>query len=172
MAVLLQEVAVAREERLRLVAQREQRFLRAEPAAGLRERHDLVGLHRVGARLAGIAAEGAVAAVVAAERRERHEDLRRERDGTSASAITHLARAGVELGEPRRRRLDERARVVMRDHPRRREAFFFAVFARPAVAALPRALLERASFGRTSLAKRSMFASTARSSFTVCSKTQ
>ena len=62
--------------------------------------------------------------------------------------------------------VDERARVVMRDHARRFAAFFFAaVGRRAAVAARP--LAERESVGRTSLAKRSMFASTARSSCTV-----
>src|SRR4029453_10087991 len=162
---------------LRPVAQREQRFLRAEPSAGLRERDDFIGLHGVGARLARIAAERAVAAVVAAERRERHEDLRREGDGAAPAAVAHLAGAREQVVEPGRRRLDQRARFLMRDHARRRPLWFFevfdGVFARPPAGAAPaRAPAPRATFGRTSLAKRSMFAMTARSSWTVWSKTK
>src|SRR5262249_37022080 len=130
---------------------------------------DLLGCHRVRAALARVAAEGAIAAVVAAERRERDEDLRRERDGAAAAAVAQLAGAGDQVVEPGGGRLDEGARVLMRDHARRRALFFgdgFAgVFAPPVdEAAAFRAPL---SLARTSLAKRSMFARTARSSCTV-----
>ena len=54
---------------------------------------------RARARLAGIAAEGAVAAVVAAERGERHEDLGRERDGAAVPAIAQRAAAREEIGQ-------------------------------------------------------------------------
>src|SRR5437763_1401933 len=97
-----------------------------------------------GARLPRVAAERAVAAVVAAERRQRHEDLRREGHGAAATAIADIAGAGQQVVEGLRTALDQRARLVMRN--RRRRHF------------------RRASFGRTSLAKRSMFFSPARSS--------
>ena len=84
----------AGEQRLRPVAQREQRLLGAEPAARLGERHHLVRRHRVGAGLARIAAERAVAAVVATERRQRHEDLGREGDGATATAVAELSGLG------------------------------------------------------------------------------
>ena len=104
-----QELAMLGEERLRLVAQREQRFLGAEPLARLDEGEHLVGRHRVGARLAGILPERAVAAVVAAERRQGHEDLGREGDAAAAAPVAQppprrrAARAGARPacpGEP------------------------------------------------------------------------
>ena len=69
-------VAVLGEERLRLVAQGEQRLLGAQPRSRLHERHAPRRASCVKAPgLPGIRAERAVAAVVAAERGERHEDL-------------------------------------------------------------------------------------------------
>src|SRR5437870_2666128 len=56
MAVTAQELAMGGKQRLRLVAEREQRFLRAEPRAGLCERDDFLGRHRVCAGFARIAA--------------------------------------------------------------------------------------------------------------------
>ena len=88
---------MAREEGFRLVPEREQRLLRAQSRARLGEGHDLLRLHRVGAGLAGIAAKGAVAAVVAAEGRQRYEDLGREGDGAAASAVDPEIEAEVEV---------------------------------------------------------------------------
>jgi len=93
-AVPSEELAMRREQRLRFVAEREEGFFGAEPAARLGERHDLVRRHRVGARLARVAAERAVAAVVAAEGRQGHEDLGGEGDGAATSAVAKLARSG------------------------------------------------------------------------------
>ena len=112
-AVPSEELAMRREQRLRLVAQREEGLFGAEPAARLGERHDLVGRHRVGARLARVAAERAVAAVVAAEGRQRHEDLGGEGDGAATSAVAKLARSGEQIVERGRGRLDERAGVLV-----------------------------------------------------------
>src|SRR3990167_5796057 len=149
MAVPPQHLTVLGEARLGLVPEREQRLLGAEPPTRLREGHDLVGRERARAGLARIAPEGAVAAVVAAERGEGHEDLGREGHGTAAAAVAHLAGARAELGEALGRRLDQRARLRVRDHARL-----------------------RGSRARTASAKRSMFASTARRSGTVGSKTK
>src|SRR5215831_4630062 len=162
MTVPPEKLAMAREARLGLVAEREQRFLGAEATTGLRQRHDLVRRHRVGAGLARIAPEGAVAAVVAAQRRKRHEDLGGERDRAAPAAIAQLAGAGEEIRKPCRGRVDERARVLVRDHQRRRAAFFLEDgFAPPRFDAALAPPAARESFGRTSCAKRSMFARTA-----------
>src|SRR2546426_1844603 len=118
-------------------------------SSDLGERQHLLGRHRVGAGLAGIAPEGAIATVVAAEGRQRHEDLGREGDDASPAAVAHLARAREELVEPRVGGLDQRARLCVRDHAR-----------------------TRLSFGRTSSAKRAMLARTALRSGTVGSKTK
>src|SRR3989454_8473532 len=85
-------------------------------SSDLGERQHLLGRHRVGAGLAGIAPEGAIAAVVAAEGRQRHEDLGREGDDASPAAVAHLARAREELVEPRVGGLDQRARGGVGDH--------------------------------------------------------
>src|SRR5262252_8713564 len=152
MAVPAEEFAMPGEERLRLVAEGEQRLLRAQARAGLGQRHDLVRLHRVSTCLARVTAKGAVAAVVAAERGQRHEDLRRESGRAAAAPVAQLAGLEQELRECRRRRVDERARVLMRDHARRFAVFFFEA----SFEALRDDAADRESFGRTSLAKRSM----------------
>src|SRR5262249_25978732 len=104
MTVPPEKLAVAREARLRLVAEGEQRFLGTGTTAGLGQRHDLVRRHRVGAGLARVAPEGAVATVVAAQGGERNEDLGGEGDGTAPAAIAQLAGAGEKLREPGRGR--------------------------------------------------------------------
>src|SRR5436309_2677309 len=111
--VATQELAVAGEGRLGPVTEREQGFLRPEPRAGPGEGQHFLGRHRMGAGLPGIAAEGAVAAVVATQGRQRHEDLGGEGDDSSPATVAHLARASEELVEPRVGRLDERARLGM-----------------------------------------------------------
>ena len=110
LAVALQELAVLGERRLRLVAEREERLLGAEPRPGLHQGHHFVRRQRVGAGLARVAPERAVPAVVPAQRGQRHEHLGRERHRPPAPAIPHLARAGQELRQPRRRAFDQRAR--------------------------------------------------------------
>ena len=157
-AVPSEELAVRGKHRLRLVAQREQGFLRTQSSPRLCERHDLPRLHRVGSGLARIAAERAVAAVVAAEGRQRHEDLGGKGDRAAPTTVTKLARAGEQVAEPRGGRLDERARVLVRNHE---------CVPAPRRPAARRGFAARRTFGRTSWAKRSMFARTARSSCTV-----
>src|SRR3989442_755991 len=168
-AVLFVEVA-DRDERVDPLASRladaDEQAGRERNAELAVERDDLVGFHRVSTRLARVAAEGAVPAVVAAERRQRHEDLRREGDGAAPAAIAHLTGADEQVVQPGGSCLDERARFLVRDHARRRAAFFFDVFDRPPADAAA-ALRSPVTFGRTSLAKRSMFAMTTRSSCTV-----
>src|SRR5439155_17718193 len=99
------------ERRFWLVAEREERLLGAEPGARLRQRDDLVRRHRVRARLARIAAERAVPAVIATERGERHEHLFRERDDVSAPPIAPFGGAREQIVEPIERRLDEVSRL-------------------------------------------------------------
>src|SRR5205823_12091598 len=191
-AVAPEELAVLREDGLRLVAEGEERLLRAEPAAGLRERDDLVGCQRPRAGLAWIAAERAVAAVVAAQRGERHEDLRRERHRASSAPVAHLRGAREELVERRGRRLDEPARLGVGDHAR---VLRLRPLARTIVGRVTARLVggtasarttfdrvtarlvggtasARTTFGRTSSAKRSMLASTWPDSWWVGSKTK
>src|SRR5688572_8412156 len=118
MPVRAEELALLGEERLGLVAEREQRLFRPEAGAGLHERDDFVGRHRVRAGLTGIAAERAVVAVIAAERGERDEHLLRERHGAAAAAIAQLAGAGEQVGQTRLRRGDQATRFVVGDHCR------------------------------------------------------
>jgi hypothetical protein len=77
MPVAPEELALLREGRFRLVTEGEERLLGPEPLSSLGEGHDLVGGHGVGTRLPGIATEGAIAAVVAAQGGEGHEHLLR-----------------------------------------------------------------------------------------------
>src|SRR5207247_4509728 len=146
-AARLQELAVVGGARLRAVAQRAQRDLGPAPPSRLTQRDDFVRRHGVGARLTRIAAERAIPAVVAAERRERHEDLRGERHHATAG-IARLGGAREEVVEARGRTLHETNGLVVGDH------------ARGAFMTLP----------RTSWAKRSMFVSAALRSGTVGSK--
>src|SRR5437773_5629023 len=191
-AVAPEELAVLREDGLRLIAEGEERLLRAEPAAGLRERDDLVGCQGPRAGLAWIPAERAVAAVVAAQRGERHEDLRRERHRASSAPVAHLRGAREELVERRGRRLDEPARLGVGDHAR---VLRLRPLARTIVDLVTARLVggtasarttfglvtarlvggtasARTTFGRTSSAKRSMLASTWPDSWWVGSKTK
>ena len=64
-----------RKQQLRLVAKTEERLRAAQALALARDFEDLVGRHGMGARIAGIAPEGAVAAIVAAQVGQRQEDL-------------------------------------------------------------------------------------------------
>src|SRR5712691_6721190 len=114
--VTAQELALDGEARLRLVTQREEGFLRSEPPARLNERHHFVGRHRVRARLARIATERAVAAIIAAEGGERHEDLLRKRHRPPPATIAHVPGASEELVEPRAGDVDQPAGFAVRDH--------------------------------------------------------
>src|SRR5262249_7907341 len=86
---------------------REERFFRAEALARLGEGHHLLGRHGEGARLARILPEGAVPAVVAAERGQRHEHLGGEGDPAAATAVAQRGGGVEERGELRRGRAEE-----------------------------------------------------------------
>ena len=58
-----------------LIAEAEESFLAAGLAAAFGEGEDFVGSHEMGAGLAGVLAEGTVAAIIAAEGGERNEDF-------------------------------------------------------------------------------------------------
>ncbi len=90
-AELAQGFAHLGKQRLRTVAQREQRFRAAQLLARLRHGENFVGRHGVRAGLAGIAAVGAVSAVIAAQICQRDENL--ARIGDDAGAILLLERA-------------------------------------------------------------------------------
>src|SRR5262245_59405441 len=163
MTVTAEELAVRRKQRLRLVAERKERLLGAHATAGLDEGGDFVGGQGVGARLAGVATEGAVAAVVPAQRGERDEHLGRERDGSTAPAIAGFPGSGEKIGKPLGRRLDEGTGPGVADHRRRDDEAGAVRVARAR---------RRPTFGRTSWAKRSRLASTARRSWVVASNTK
>ena len=97
LTVTLQKRAVLGEERLGLVAEGEQGFLRAEALARRDEGEDLVRGHREGAGLARILAERTVPAIVTAERRQRDEDLGGEGEAAAMPLIPQPA-GGVEEG--------------------------------------------------------------------------
>src|SRR2546428_362672 len=76
----------------------------------------IVRRRRAGALSGGTGPEGAIAAVVAAEGRQRNEALGREGDGASPAAVARVAGAREELVEPRVGGLDQRARGGVGDH--------------------------------------------------------
>ncbi len=117
-----QEGAVLGEERLGLVAQREQGFLGAEPRARAGQGQHLVGRHREGARLARILPERAIAAVVAAERGERDEDLGREGNSPAPAPVAQGRCGSEEHGQTIGRRLEKRGGFRRVGRPALREA--------------------------------------------------
>ena len=99
---------------LRAVAEREQRLLAPEPPAGLGDRHDLLrGQERPfepGRRLG----ERAVVAVVAAQHRERDEDLARVGDGAAVSELAQVRGERHQAFEVRTARREQRLDLVGR----------------------------------------------------------
>ncbi len=98
-ALTAQKLARFRENAFRLIAQAEERFLAARGAALFGESQNLVRGHEMRTRLAGIFAEGAVAAVVAAQRGERDEDFFGEADDGSLPVGAQLSCGGEEIAE-------------------------------------------------------------------------
>ena len=86
-----QKFSRLRENPLGLVPQTNQRFLAPGAAPLFREREHFVRGHEMRAGLPGIFPEGAVAAIVAAERRQRNENFLREADGVPFSLLAHRA---------------------------------------------------------------------------------
>ena len=74
-ALLAEEFAGFGENLFGLIAEAEERFLAAGLASAFGEGENFVRGHEMRARLAGVFAEGAVAAIVAAEGGQRDEDL-------------------------------------------------------------------------------------------------
>src|SRR6266700_5918645 len=87
------------EEQFGLVAETEESFGASELFASAGDFEELVRSHRVGAGIAGIAAEGAVSAVVAAEIGQGQEDLAGIGDGAGLEALFGGAGGGQEFGE-------------------------------------------------------------------------
>ena len=114
MPVAPEELALLREGRFGLVSEGEERFLGPEPLPGLHEGDDLVGRHGVRARFARIAAEGAVAAVIAAQGGEGYEDLLREGDGAPTAAVAQRTGRASSAGARRRAPLTGRTRARVR----------------------------------------------------------
>src|SRR4051812_1004185 len=77
---------------LRAVAEREERLFGAEGLSGKRERDHFVELHRSCARFSGVAPKRTVSAVVAAQRRQRHEYFGREGDDAPMASIAEGSR--------------------------------------------------------------------------------
>src|ERR1700722_616426 len=87
------------EKQFRLVAQAEQSFGAAEFLAGAGDGENLVRGHGVRAGVSGIAAEGAVSAVIAAEIGQREEDLTRVSDDAGFEAFFGGASGGEKFGK-------------------------------------------------------------------------
>ena len=83
----VQEFARLGKNPLRLVAEAEKRFLAARAAARFGNGQDFVRAHIGGAPRHRIGAKGAIAAIVAAEMRQRDEDLLRIADDPALDAI-------------------------------------------------------------------------------------
>src|SRR4029077_16846929 len=79
-ALRAEEFAGFGENPFGLIAEAKESFLAAGLAGAFGEGEDFVRGHEVGAGLAGVLAEGAVAAIVAAKRGERDENFFREAD--------------------------------------------------------------------------------------------
>ena len=92
-AKLAQGFAHLGKQRLWAVAQREQRFGAAQLFALLRDRQNFVGRHGVRTRLAGIAAVGAVSAIIAAEVGQRDKHFARVGDDAGTILLLEGARS-------------------------------------------------------------------------------
>ncbi len=87
------------EKQFGLVAEREEGFGASQFFAGAGDCENFVGSHRVRAGIAGIAAEGAVSAVVAAEIGQRQEDFSRVGDDAGLEALFGGAGGGEKFGK-------------------------------------------------------------------------
>ena len=96
-AEVAQRLAHLGEEQFGLVAQAEERFGASELFAGAGDLEDFVGRHGVRAGVAGIAAEGAVSAIVAAEVGQRQENFARIGDDAGLEAFFGGAGGGEEF---------------------------------------------------------------------------
>ena len=106
----LQKLPGFGENSLGLIAQTEERLLAAGGAALFRSSENFVRRHEVRARLAGIFAEGAVAAVVAAQRGERDKNFLGVGDRRAFAKCAEFRGGGEEFGKRRFVREAERRR--------------------------------------------------------------
>src|SRR5581483_1238820 len=83
----------------RFVAEGKQSLGATECFAFARDLENFVGRHRVGARLARIAAKGAISAIIAAEISERNKNFARIGDHAGAEMVASLAGQGEQLGQ-------------------------------------------------------------------------
>jgi hypothetical protein len=98
-ALLVQKFSRLRKNAFGLIAQTEQRFLASRAAPLLSEREDFIRRHEVRTGLAGILAERAVAAIVAAKSRERDENLLRESDPASLPESAKRSSGGKKVSQ-------------------------------------------------------------------------
>src|SRR5882724_1838794 len=98
-ALTAEEFAGFGEYLFRLVAQAEECFLAAGLTAAFGEGEDFLAGHEMSAGLARVFAEGAVAAIVAAEGRQRDEDFFRKGDDGSLALGTQFSGGAYEVRE-------------------------------------------------------------------------
>ena len=98
-AEMPQGLAHLGKEQFGLVAQAEESLGAAEFFSGAGDREDFVGSHGMSAGIAGIAAEGAVSAVVAAEIGQRQKNFARIGDDAGLEALFGGAGGGEEFGK-------------------------------------------------------------------------
>jgi hypothetical protein len=111
----IQELAVLGENGFGPVAEGEERFLGAEPLARPGEGENLLGRHGEGAGLPRIAPEGTVAAIVATEIGQGHEDLGRERHAAAPANVPCRRGGGEKVGEHRGAGIEEGDGVLERE---------------------------------------------------------
>ena len=107
-----QELAVLREDGFGSVTEGEERFLRAQPLARAGEGENLLGRHAEGPGLPRIAPERTVAAIVATEIGQGHEDLGRERHAAAPAAVPCRRRGGEKVRQHRGAGIEESSRVL------------------------------------------------------------
>ena len=98
-AEMTQRVAHLGEEQFRLVAQAEESLGASQLFAGAGDRENFVRSHGMRAGISGIAAEGAVAAVIAAKIRQRQEDFSRIGDDAGLEVFFCGAGRGEQRGK-------------------------------------------------------------------------
>ena len=96
---MAQRFAHLGEKQFRFIAQTEKGFGASEFFAGACDREDFFGSHRMRAGFSGIAAESAIAAVVAAEVGQWEENLARVGDDAGLEVISCGAGGGEKRGQ-------------------------------------------------------------------------
>ena len=97
------------------IPEREQRLLASGARAGRGDRDNLVGGQVRGVKPGRRLREGAVVAVVAAQHRQRHEDLARVGDGVAPSEVAQTCGDGEEVAEVVALCLEQRGELIGRE---------------------------------------------------------